>query len=260
MSTKTYTPQVIVREAEETDIPAILSLLLTSFRQFPLFTYLYSPLDENKDAARDTVFFWRRRILLGLLDPSVKIIVAEVPETLSPAAATSSDTEDLVELESQRMLDWIELNGTLSQASKKTPGGVVAGFAIWRDREGHGSSSKEKPELQKPDLISWSRCECSAENGNCSAVRNKLLMERRSLRLAAFLLSLEGRFWSMVYKRQDVNLVRYRDYSEAEEILAEQYVSNTRLYFGTQLLINIDSIKNDATISTIFALTFDSNA
>jgi hypothetical protein len=224
MSTEANTPQVIVREAEEADIPAILSLLLTSFRQFPLFTYLYSPLDENKDAARDTIFFWRRRILLGLLDPSVEIIVAEVPEALSPAAATSGDAEDLVELESQRMLDWVELNGTLSQASKKTPGRVVVSFAIWKDREGLGSSSKETPKLQKPDLVSWLRCECSAENSNCSTTRNKLLTERGSLWLAAILLNLEGRFWSMVYKRRDVNLIQYQDYSEAEETLAEEYV------------------------------------
>jgi hypothetical protein len=70
------------------------------------------------------------------------------------------------------MLDWVELHGTLSQASKKTPGRVIVGFAIWRDREGVSSSSKENQKLQKQGWISWLRCESSAEKSNCSAARN----------------------------------------------------------------------------------------
>jgi hypothetical protein len=73
-------PNPTVRPATESDLPALLSLLLTSFRQFPLFSFLYAPLDADLSAARDTVFFWRRRLLRGLLDPRVSIVVAEVAE------------------------------------------------------------------------------------------------------------------------------------------------------------------------------------
>jgi hypothetical protein len=55
--------------ATEADLPSKLSLFLTSFRRFSLFPVLYSPLSTKKDAAFDTIWVWRRRLLLDFLDP-----------------------------------------------------------------------------------------------------------------------------------------------------------------------------------------------
>jgi hypothetical protein len=114
-------PSHSIRPATEADIPAMLSLLLTSFCQFSLFSFLYSPLSTNKDFAFDTIWVWRRRLLLGLLDPSVSIIVAEVgddvPATLSTPERIGeiggADEESMVK-ESWMMLDWVETRGALS--------------------------------------------------------------------------------------------------------------------------------------------------
>jgi hypothetical protein len=131
-----------VRRAEECDLSAILALLLTSFRQFPLFAFLYAPLDHDKDRARDTVFFWRRRVLLDLLDPWATILVAEVPVSLPPTTTTCAEDADAVTVESWRMLEWVTHKGKLSQSSKLAPGKMVVGFAIWKDRPGHGAGRK----------------------------------------------------------------------------------------------------------------------
>jgi hypothetical protein len=132
-------PKPLIRPATEADLPAILSLLLTSFRQFSLFSFLYSPLDTNKDAAFDTIWVWRRRLLLGLLDPSVAIIVAEIdeeaPPTLSRTGGEGEEGEEMVE-ESWRMLEWVKTRGALSQRSTTEKEKMVTGFAIWRVRVG----------------------------------------------------------------------------------------------------------------------------
>jgi hypothetical protein len=123
-----------VRLADESDISAVLSLLLTSFRQFPLFAFLYAPLDRDLNAAYDTVFFWRRRLQLGLIDPLTTVLVAEVPASFSPTERTAAATE--IEEQSWRMLEWTKTEGKLSQASKRVPGKTIIGFAIWRNRQG----------------------------------------------------------------------------------------------------------------------------
>lgn len=134
-----------VRRAKESDIPAILALLLTSFRQFPLFSLLYSPLYTDKAAALDTVFFWRRRLLLDLLSVTSEIIVAEVPQSHAPQSSkpTNDGLHDLDELEDEswRMLDWCTTQGRLGQASTTNPGLVVVGFAIWEFREGEAPTT-----------------------------------------------------------------------------------------------------------------------
>lgn len=139
-------PRPLIRPATEADLPAILSLLLTSFRQFSLFSFLYSPLDTNKDAAFDTIWVWRRRLLLGLLDPSVAIIVAEIDEEVSPTLSrTSREGEEIVE-ESWKMLEWVETRGALSQSSTTERGKMVIGFAIWRVRVGEKIEKKDSAE------------------------------------------------------------------------------------------------------------------
>jgi len=93
MASNTSIQEVSIRLARESDLTAILALLLTSFRQFPLFDFLYSPLDEDFDVAHDTVFFWRRRLLLDFLDPEASVIVAEAPlDSLVSASAGEPNT------------------------------------------------------------------------------------------------------------------------------------------------------------------------
>ena len=147
-------PTITVRSATESDLPALLSLLLTSFRQFPLFAFLYAPLDTDLSAAKDTIWFWRRRLLLELLDPGAEIVVAEVEEDPSrkekpDASARNGQLQRLssVERESWRMLDWINAQGELSQASRTTPGCLVVGFAIWNVRVGHAAGVAERERL-----------------------------------------------------------------------------------------------------------------
>jgi hypothetical protein len=82
-----------VRQAREDDLSAILALLLTSFRQFPLFDFLYSPLNKDFSFAQDTLFFWRRRLLLDLLDPEAAVIVAEAPVDILTVSAASDDVD-----------------------------------------------------------------------------------------------------------------------------------------------------------------------
>jgi hypothetical protein len=153
-------PTPTLRLATESDLPALLSLLLTSFRQFALFRFLYAPLDTDLSAAKDTIFFWRRRLLLEVLDPGAEVVVAEVEEDLgregrpgiSVAREDGQQQQQLVgladvEKDSWRMLDWITARGELSQASQTTPGSLVVGFAIWNVRVGHAASIAERERL-----------------------------------------------------------------------------------------------------------------
>lgn len=118
---------VSVCAATEDDIPALLVLLLTSFRQFPLFGFLYVPLDDNIEAARDTIFFWRRRMLLDLLDPSTDVTIAEVSVNHSCKVGRAGLSK--IEEQSWQMLDWVTHEAHLSQISK-TSGNIIVGFAI----------------------------------------------------------------------------------------------------------------------------------
>jgi len=149
---------IIVRSATEADLPALLSLLLTSFRQFPLFAFLYSPLDTDLSATHDTIFFWRRRLLLGLLDPGVTVLVAEIPIDLTEGRSARPVGEeyegmDGVEKESWRMLDWVREKG-LRQESRVSHGMVVVGFAIWNLRLGHAATEEERVKLAPP-VVDW---------------------------------------------------------------------------------------------------------
>ena len=156
--------KVFVRGAQECDLDAILALLLTSFRQFPLFDFLYSPLDGNFDVARDTVFFWRRRLLLDLLDPEASVIVAEAPRDaiVNSASALRVEDSDSIYKKSLVALDWTEANG-LSTVSVPATQDVIVGFAIWRFRKGE---KKDSLDLGAKTAASW-----------CSKIRGiKLLL------------------------------------------------------------------------------------
>jgi len=133
VASHTPLPGVSIRLAQESDLTAILALLLTSFRQFPLFDFLYSPLNENFNVARDTVFFWRRRLLLDLLDPETTVIVAEAPlnNLVSANAGEADGQTDPIYQKSLGALVWTEKNG-LSTRSTLNGDNFVIGFAIWR--------------------------------------------------------------------------------------------------------------------------------
>jgi hypothetical protein len=123
-----------VRPATESDIPSILSLLLTSFRRFPLFTELYHPIDKDISFAHDTLWFWRRRLLLGFLDPGCTILVAELPATES--GRSRDELQGKEEERSWEMYDWLTKTVGLSQtvSGGKKEEKVVVGFAIWKTR------------------------------------------------------------------------------------------------------------------------------
>ena len=153
-------PVVTIRQATEPDIPEILSLVLTSYRQFPLFNYLYSPLVDHRDAARDTLFFWRRRLRLKMLDPKTTVLVAETASGQVPNARRTAEGGEVDEVtrESWSMLDWVERNHRpTSQVSGKGKigGKRIVGFAIWMDRAGCGGSSAGGDEASSRRKLGW---------------------------------------------------------------------------------------------------------
>ena len=142
-------PQPTIRLARESDIHAILSLFLTSFRQFPLFDYLFSPLNKNLDLAHDTVFYWRRRLIVGLLDPETSIIVAEAPK--GELRAVEGEEGDERYKQAVDSLEWTERNGLSTTDGKN----VVVGFAIWKVRRGESGDVYRDFGLGCPTM--WSR-------------------------------------------------------------------------------------------------------
>lgn len=123
-----------VRAARETDIPTILTLILTSFSNFPFFTYIYSPLNTNPDFAYDTVYYWRKRLLLGLLDPETSIVVAEAPAEVLGGV----DEEDESFKRGMVVQEWSEKN--ISGARGRDGAKIVVGFAIWQLNQGNAGS------------------------------------------------------------------------------------------------------------------------
>ena len=186
--------EVSVRLAQEDDIHAIIALLLTSFRQFPLFDFLYSPLDDNFNYARDTVFFWRRRLLLGLLDPESSVIVAEAP-LHSLAIPVNSKGDDEVYQKSLRACEWTEKNKLLTCC---TNGNLIVGFAIWRFRAGEREGSRKSFEHISR---SW-----------YSSFRSQMI-------------GWEIGLWRRIYERKDQEPTRFAAYIEAEEKLEKKCVS-----------------------------------
>jgi hypothetical protein len=145
---------VSLRLATENDIASIITLLLTSFRQFSLFDYLYSPLHQDLDNAKDTIFFWTRRVKLALTDPSSAVVVAE----LSGDGVDQPARQTTASASSSQMLHWIESNA--SELPRRSDGGKnappVVGFAIWRWKnlgpEKHIFAGEGMP---RPSFLQW---------------------------------------------------------------------------------------------------------
>jgi len=121
---------VVLREATAEDVPALLSLLLTSFRRFPLFDILYWPLHTDKENALDTIYFWGRRLQNALWNASATIVVAEIltSDTIPDKPGTPVNQLDQ---DSWEMFNWISSIPEFSQHNPAT-GKTVVGFALWR--------------------------------------------------------------------------------------------------------------------------------
>ena len=122
-----------LRFTNNTDVPAIISLLLTSFRAFPLFDFLYTPLRTDKDNAFDTVFYWSRRVKLAISDPSSSVLVAEIPPGEVESLA-SWENREIGDEDAWKMLDWARTRGGLDQVVSER-GTIIVGFSIWRWRD-----------------------------------------------------------------------------------------------------------------------------
>ena len=143
--TRAATANIWVRPANSADLPQVVDLVLTSFRQFPLFDYLYAPLRTNLDGARDTRFYWRRRFQLAMLQPGATVLVAETNAPLPAASelqARRKDVPDYVK-ESWRMLNWIETQQTpdIQPLEGKRQ---VCGWAVWMVRKGSKDGQTRK--------------------------------------------------------------------------------------------------------------------
>lgn len=192
-----------IRNATEQDIPAIVSLVLTSFRQFPLFAFLYSPLENNKDAAHDTIFFWSRRVLVDLLDPTATVQVAELANESLPIVRDADQNRDPIVEESWRMLEWLQQNSRLSQSSANTSGTLIVGFTIWKTRPGVDDSSVKQVSLPKATWIGMVR---------------------------TMLVNLETGLWSRLYTRRDQDVTSYQEYEEAEDRLEKEFYQEPCFY------------------------------
>ncbi|CAG8949132.1 hypothetical protein HYFRA_00004754 [Hymenoscyphus fraxineus] len=140
-------PKPTLRPATEQDIPSLLPLVLTSFRSFPLFSYLHSPLDNNLDLFHDTIYHWTARFLIGILDERTEVVVAEVPggsldsgeggggEGGEGAREERERSEEVMRMGWEAM-GWLERMGM--DMSKGEEEMVVVGFAIWEGRGAEG--------------------------------------------------------------------------------------------------------------------------
>jgi hypothetical protein len=122
--------EIVLRQSARQDILSLVSLILTSFRRFPLFDFLYSPLRSDINNAHDTIFFWNLRLCKALLNPSAILIVAEVPP--ERLANIPEDDPRTIDQDSWEMWDWLQ-----SQSKPCFNNGFrensIAGFALcWR--------------------------------------------------------------------------------------------------------------------------------
>jgi hypothetical protein len=123
-----------IRPATHKDLLAISVLVLTSFRQFPLFSFLYSPLNVNRDYATDTLWFWSRRVQLEMLNPDARVTVAEVDKNVEATSREDSSEVDEIVTESWEMFEWVTKRYGV-EPQEIHGGKVIVGFAIWRTKQ-----------------------------------------------------------------------------------------------------------------------------
>ena len=86
----------------------------------------------------------------------MSILVAEIPETwlaIGHVREEGAKSDDEVEEESRRMLEWVETKGWLSQVSREREGWLVVGFAIWRDRIPEGAQADAGQESRSGEIV-----------------------------------------------------------------------------------------------------------
>jgi hypothetical protein len=139
-------PNPHIRLATEADIASLLPLILTSFRQFPLFLYLHEPLNKNLDLAHDTLWLWERRLGIAIADPTTKIIIAEIDRV-------SGDVKNELP-ENREILEWLEGNGFQRREGDKE----IIGFAIWEIRLGRDVVENERLGSVEPGAEAQEKC------------------------------------------------------------------------------------------------------
>jgi len=196
-----------IRPAIQEDLFAISVLVLTSFRQFPLFSYLYSPLNVNRDYAKDTLWFWRRRVQLEMLNPDARVMVAEVDKNVEATGREDPSEVDEVVKESWEMFEWVRKRYGV-EPQEVRGGKVIVGFAIWWTRR--PAESEPEGTIRK----SW----------------GTMIQE--------FFTRSELWVWSLCYSRVDQDKKAYKAYIEAEEELEEKFYSSEPVYYLDNLTVD----------------------
>lgn len=143
-----------LRLATEQDIPSLIALVLTSFRSFPLFEYLYSPLNTNLDYFQDTIYHWTARFLLGISDPATEIIVAELP---AGGLQAVGEGEDEAMRKGWEAWGWLERNGMDMERGEEEM--VVVGYAVWEVRMGSFEAANSRSGIGDMSAEVAERCE-----------------------------------------------------------------------------------------------------
>jgi ribosomal protein S18 acetylase RimI-like enzyme len=196
-----------IRPATRKDLFAISVLVLTSFRQLPLFSSLYSPLNVNRDYGADTLWFWRRRIQLEMLNPDARVTVAEVDKNVKAMSREDSSEVDEVVKESWEMFEWVTKRYGIVEPQEIPGGKVIVGFAIWWIR---------RPGIDTEEIArkSW----------------GAMIQE--------FFIQIELKFRSLCYPRADQDKKAYKAYLQAEEALEEKFHSSERAYYLDNLTVD----------------------
>jgi len=196
-----------IRPATRKDLFAISVLVLTSFRQLPLFSSLYSPLNVNRDYGADTLWFWRRRIQLEMLNPDARVTVAEVGKNVKAMSREDSSEVDEVVKESWEMFEWVTKRYGVVEPQEVPGGKVIVGFAIWWIR---------RPGIDTEGIArkSW----------------GAMIQE--------FFIQIELKFRSLCYPRADQDKKAYKAYLQAQEALEEKFHSSERAYYLDNLTVD----------------------
>ena len=85
----------------------------------------------------------------------MSVLVAEIPEICLAIrhVTEGAKSDDAVEEESRRMLEWVETEGRLSQVSQEREGWLLVGFAIWRDRIPDGTQADAGQESRSGEIV-----------------------------------------------------------------------------------------------------------
>ena len=171
-------------------------------------------MQKDVSAARDTVFFWRRRARAAILDSQTSVIVAEAAaQDLDNAAAAARSTGGGDDL-SWEFLKWGSEKEGLFQETQAAR--VVVGFAIWRWK---GLSIEQVGE--------------DAEGGwaeSFKGLRSPLSFAlTRSIGLTnnyftGYYYAAELWVYSKFYTRKDLNVEDYAAYSRSEDEYQEKFV------------------------------------